>query len=150
MQEGSPARCAHRDCKRAVTYRIILGRWQVDVYTCTAHLKWGLDLDHTAESAGKALGWFYGYPTEWMTDYRGRRVPVGLRLRQPLVDLAARYSHARGRLPAVPRDAGTHLEVECTVHGPDDVLDHAICGACVRMGRAPKSEDRTDQTAVPV
>lgn len=142
VQEGSPTHCARQGCKSYVTYRVILGSWNVQVYCCTRDLKWALDLDHTLESDGKALGWFYGYPTKWVTDWRGNRVPVSVEIRQPLVDASVRYGSRR--LPDVPRDATSQLIKECPEHGPDTrYVEH--CGACMRMGRSIPACERTDE-----
>ncbi len=144
MAEGTANRCARMGCKAAVTYRVILGQWNVQVYCCTGDLKWALDLDHTPKAAGEDRGWFYGYPSGWVTTHDGKRVPSTLECRQPIVDATARYGASK-RLPDVPRDAIKGLGEDCPDHGLDDRFAHSVCGACVSMGRAPKGVDRTDE-----
>jgi hypothetical protein len=61
-QIGSHKQCARKRCTVRISWRIILGHWQIQAYVCQGHVAWGLQLDLITESSGKAMGWRYGYP----------------------------------------------------------------------------------------
>jgi hypothetical protein len=60
-QLGNGKVCARRDCVNAPQYRVILGRFRIQVYVCSPHTLWGIELNALSEETGKAMGWEYGY-----------------------------------------------------------------------------------------
>lgn len=60
-QVGSCRDCGKKGCPNTPSWRVILGKWNVQVYTCSAHLPWGVELDLIRDETGKKLGWEYGH-----------------------------------------------------------------------------------------
>lgn len=56
-QIGHTGECARTGCGKGAQYRVILGSWDVDAYTCTGHVAWAVNLDLITQSVGKAMGW---------------------------------------------------------------------------------------------
>lgn len=57
LQIGAHDQCGRRECRvSAVSWRVILGHWRVQVYTCTPHLAWACSLDLLTENTGKGYG----------------------------------------------------------------------------------------------
>lgn len=57
-QVGSSDQCGKRNCRvRHVGWRVGIGRFDIQVYACSAHLSWAVALDLLTESSAKAMGW---------------------------------------------------------------------------------------------
>lgn len=55
-QIGAFNECGRKNCKSEPRYRIIWDTWQVQIYVCSRHLKWGIDIQLLTESRKESLG----------------------------------------------------------------------------------------------
>lgn len=62
-QLGYYDRCARAGCGKSPQYRVILGSFVVQVYSCTPHVVWAASLDMIGQDQGEAMGWEHGYKT---------------------------------------------------------------------------------------
>lgn len=60
-QLGNGRNCARKGCEDRPHFRVILGRFRVQVYICSGHVLWGVELDSLRQETGESLGWEYGY-----------------------------------------------------------------------------------------
>jgi hypothetical protein len=73
-QLGSHKECGKRGCKKIPQWRVILGHWNVQAYSCSDHLAWTNRLDMITETTGTSWGWEVGHKENGYIVKRDARV----------------------------------------------------------------------------